>query len=93
MECWANSINRITPTLQLPRSNWLRGSDFCTSTYLPVLLLQRMKWFVKFSCRLAFISRTAIFDPRWNGLRSKLTVCTMRERSFAYDFPCLGRSL
>jgi len=40
------------------------GSDFYTSTYLPVLLLQRIKWFVKFSCRLAFISRTAIFDPR-----------------------------
>ena len=56
MECWANSINRITPALQLPRTP--RTSN------LPVLLLQRINWFVKFSCRLAFISRTAISDPR-----------------------------
>ena len=40
------------------------GSDFYISTYPLVLLLQRIKRFAKFSCRLAFVSRKAIFHPR-----------------------------
>jgi hypothetical protein len=31
---------------------------------LPLLLLQLIKWFVKFSCPRGFLSGTAIFDPR-----------------------------
>ena len=90
-----NIIGLLVTFLTLAASG-VTGSDFYTSTYLPVQLMQRIKRFVRISA-VSFSSRELQFstreNERWNGLRSKLTVCTMRERSLAYDFPCLGRSL
>jgi hypothetical protein len=58
-----NIIGLLVTFLTLAASG-VTGSDFYTSTYLPVQLMQRIKRFVRILCRLAFISRAAIFDPR-----------------------------
>jgi hypothetical protein len=57
-----NIIGLLVTFLTLAASG-VTGSDFYTSTYLPVQLMQRIKRFVRISA-VVFISRAAIFDPR-----------------------------